>query len=110
MDYYAYEYSVLQQLNDELNIKSISVNSEKWDANKTVRNKYGQLENVIVASINMGRTIRLDFVKDFHFEFDSKVLKDAYERKYDTELMVRQLRRDIVDSFVKEFILRKEKK
>lgn len=70
MDYYAYEYSVLQQLSDRLKIESITIDSDTYEVTKTVRNHNGNLENVVVSKINTGRTIQLEFPLDFHYQFD----------------------------------------
>lgn len=98
MDYYGYEYSVLHILQDELKIESIEKGSEVWDA----FNPLGQK----VKSIVMENTITLNFTKDFHFCFDTKILFDAFENEISPEKIARHLKRDITDSFVKEFLLK----
>lgn len=106
MDYYAYEYSVLMGLNDQLKIESINMNSDTYDMTKTIRNKYGQLENIVISRINIGRTIILNFTKDFHFSFDTNLLRKAYEQKYDAEILICQIVNDIKNTFLKEYIIR----
>lgn len=106
MDYYAYEYSVLQQLNDRLKIESITIDSDTYEATKTIRNHYGKLENVVVSKINIGRTIQLNFSLDFHYKFDSTILKDAYKQKYDSGLIVDWIIRDIKSVFVNKFLVK----
>ena len=49
--YYAYEYGVLMTLNDVLKIESIDIDSETWEATKTIRNEFGELENKVVKKI-----------------------------------------------------------
>ena len=106
MDYYGYEYSVLSILRDELKIESINKESEIYEATATVRNNIGKLEDVVVKKITTGYTITLNFIKDFHFCFDAKILEEAFEHEISPEKTAMHLKRDIIDSFVKEFILK----
>ena len=106
MEYYAYEYSILQQLNDRLNIESITIASDTYEATKNIRNYHGKFKNVVISKINIGRTIQLDFPLDFHYRFDSKMLKDAYEQKHDSGFIVEQIVQNIKNVFVDKFLLR----
>lgn len=98
MDYYGYEYSVLSILQDELKIESFEKDSEVWDAFSPKGQK--------IKSIVIGYTITLNFTKDFHFCFDTKILLEAFENDISPEKIAHHLRRDITDAFVKEFILK----
>lgn len=106
MNYYVYEYSVLIGLNDQLKIESINIDSETYDVTKTIRNMYGQLENVVTSRINIGETIVLNFAKEFHFALDRKCIKKAYEQKCDAEFLIYQIISNIKSTFLKEYIIR----
>ena len=106
MDYYDYEYFVLFVLQDELKIESIEKDSKIYDAMATVRNDVGKLENQVVKRISTGYTITFNFTKDFHYCFDTKILKEAYEQEVSPVKTAKYLKKDITDSFVREFLLR----
>ena len=106
MDYYGYEYSVLSILNDELKIEYINKESEIYEALATVRNDIGIFENKVIKRIPIGNTITLNFTKDFHFCFDTKILKEAFEHEVPPKEIAMHLKKDIIDSFVKEFLLK----
>ena len=104
--YYAYEYGVLMRLNDVLKIESIDIDSETWEATKSIRNKVGKLENKVVKKFKGEDTIRLNFANDFHYEFYRKILREAYGQGYCEEHIVSQLKRDIQEEFLNKFVNR----
>lgn len=104
--YYAYEYSVFIRLNDVLKIESIDIDSETWEATKSIRNKVGKLENKVVKKFKGEDIIRLNFANDFHYEFYRKILREAYEEGYCEEYIVSQLRKDIQEEFLNKFVNR----
>ena len=106
MDYYGYEYSVLSILKDELKIESINKESEIYEATATVRNDIGIFENKVIKRIPMSNTITLNFTKDFHFCFNTKILEEAFEHEISPEKTAMHLKKDITDSFVKEILLK----
>lgn len=105
-NYYAYEYGVLIRLNDVLKIESIDIDSETWEATKTIINEFGKLENKVVKKIKGEDTIRLNFANDFHYEFYRKILREAYGQGYCEEFIASQLRRDIREEFLDKFVNR----
>lgn len=107
MTYYEYEYKVLEKLNELLKIESINITSEMHDAIKMVRNEHGILENKIVSRYISDDIIRLDFVNDFHYEFNRKILKEAYGQGYSEDFISRQIKEDIRSEYVNAFVEKK---
>ena len=106
MNYFEYEYKVLERLNELLKIESINITSEIHDAMKMVRNEHGVLENKIVCRYISDNVIRLNFVNDFHYEFDRKILKEAYGQGYSEDFISRQIKEDIRSEYVDAFLER----
>lgn len=106
MNYFEYEYKVLERLNELLKIESINITSEIHDAIKMVRNEHSVLENKIVCRYISDNVIRLNFVNDFHYEFDRKILKEAYGQGYSEDFISHQIKKDIRSEYVDAFLER----
>lgn len=107
MDYYTFEYLILMSVSGWLRIDSINISSDIYDAMRTVRNVYGELETKVVSRMMTNDSIRLNFDLDFHYEFKRRILKEAFTQGLTVETVARRLRTDIRDRFVKTFLERK---
>lgn len=78
MKYYTYEYEILLVLSQIFKIESININSDFYNAVKTIRNSLGKLETKVVLRKVTGELIQLNFDLDFHYKFDRRILRDAF--------------------------------
>ena len=106
MNYYAYEYSVLQLLLNELQITNVDINRDTTDAYTWIHNEDDKLEYTCVLQWEGDRMITINFEHDFHYTFNSKVLVDSYESNVEAEEVAMVLKQNIIDAFTKEFILK----
>ena len=80
MNYSEYEYRVLEKLNELLKIESVSITDY---------------------------VIRMNFANDFHYEFDLKILKEAYGQGYSEGFISYQIKEDIRSKYIEAFLERK---
>jgi len=80
MNYFEYEYKVLEKLNELLKIESINITDD---------------------------VIRLNFANDFHCEFNRKILEEAYGQGYPEDFISHQIKVDICSEYVATFLERK---
>lgn len=105
MNYYAYEYSVLQLLFNELKYINVDIDSEITEAYAWVHNN-NVSEYTRVVPFVRDRIITINFEHDFHFAFNTKILTDAYESNIEAEEIILVLKQKIINAFTKEFILK----
>lgn len=106
--YYAYEYSVLNKLLENLRIKSIDINSESIDINSMTHNEKGLLENRNVGSYKLLREINLIFDNRYCFIFNSKKIKDWFEQGLNSEYAARCLESEIAKDFLKKVVYKEK--
>lgn len=106
MNCFEYECKVLEKLNKLLRIESIGSMTETYDVTKMVRNEQGILENKIVSRYVPADIIRLNFANDFHYEFNRKILKEAYGQGYSEDFISHQIKEDIRSEYVGTFLER----
>ena len=80
MNRFEYEYEVLDKLNKLLKIESIN---------------------------KINDVIRLNFANDFRYEFNRKILEEAYVYGYPADFISRQIKEDVRSQFVDTFVERK---
>lgn len=82
MNYFEFENKVIEKLNELLKIESTSITDY---------------------------TVRLNFANDFHYEFNKKILKEAYGQGYSEDFISFQIKEDICLKYVDTFLERKGK-
>lgn len=93
-DYYAYEYAIIQKLNDIFNIKSISFNKETQEI-------YGNLQSTPLFKIDIDNYIQLNFKRKFHYCISRKSLVNAFQENCPADEVVIRLKRIIKNEWSK---------
>lgn len=89
------------RLNDIFSLENIERCREDEEVTRTVRDEFGKLHNIIVATVMYKDSIHLNFLNDFHVEFARDSLTKAYQEKCDVEDVVRRLRKYIETEWMK---------
>lgn len=102
MDYYAFEYSILQKLQDIFDINSIEISRNEVNAVARSRNSFGKLSDVIVQKFTIDNIIELTFTKDFKIIFSRKDLMKKFNNDCAPEEVVNDIRKYIEKQYLKQ--------
>ena len=93
-DYYAYEYSIIQKLNDIFNIKNVKFNKETLEV-------YGDLKGEPLSKFDIDNYIQLNFKHKFHYCISRKSLINAFQENCLSDEVVTRLKRIIEKEWLK---------
>lgn len=93
-DYYTYEYSIIQKLNDIFNIKSIEFNKE-------TQKICGGLQNAPLFKIDSDSCIQLNFKHKFHYCISRESLFYAFKENCPADEVVIRLKKIIENEWLK---------
>ena len=102
MDYYAFEYSILQKLQDIFDINSIEISRDEVSTVVRNRNSFGKLSDVIVQKFTINNIIELIFTKDFKIIFSRKDLMEKYNNDCVPEEVVNDIKKYIEKQYLKQ--------
>lgn len=100
-DYYVYEYSIIQKLNDIFNIKSIEFNQETVESYGYSHDEFGNLQRVLLSKFDIDNYIQLNFKHKFHYCISRKSLVNAFQENCPADEVVTRLKRIIEKEWAK---------
>lgn len=100
-DYYAYEYAIIQKLNDIFNVKNVDFNKETVEAYGYSHDKFGNLQRGILSKFDIDNYIQLNFRHEFHYCISRKSLVNAFQKNCPADEVVIRLKKIIEKEWLK---------
>ena len=100
-DYYAYEYTIIQKLNDIFNIENIELNKETDGLYGYSHDEYGNLQYGRLFKYDVDNYIQFNFKYDFHYCISREILIKDFEEKCIVDEVVIRLKEIIEKEWLK---------
>lgn len=100
-DYYAYEYSIIQKLNDIFNIKNVKINRETQEIHGYYCDELDNWQWGTLSKIDIDSYIQLNFKHKFHYCISRKSLINAFQENCLSDEVVTRLKRIIEKEWLK---------
>lgn len=100
-DYYAYEYAIIQKLNDIFNVKNVDFNKETVEAYGYSHDEFDNLQRVLLSKFEVDNYIQLNFEHKFHYCISRKSLVHAFQENCPADEVVIRLKKIIENEWLK---------